>query len=142
MTKKTNTTYAEKLSNPLWQRKRLEVFNRDNFACTNCGRNNLTLHIHHIKYLKGADPWEYENHFLTTLCKVCHKNEHEVIIEPDRKYEHLIIYKEEPTVINRLNIQLFDLNNKLKENISDELMEDVLKNIMFIQQQKKDLLEK
>lgn len=133
--------YSEKLSNPLWQRKRLEIFNRDKWSCTQCGCDFRTLHVHHKKYIKGANPWEYEDHFLTTLCHICHEIEHEIIVDPERKYEHLILYKETPEVINKLNIQLHELQNKLKEDISSELVDDILGNIMFLKNQKKQLLE-
>jgi hypothetical protein len=132
-------TYSEKLSNPRWQRKRLEIMDRDNWSCTKCCSSTRTLHVHHKKYIKGANPWDYEDHFLTTLCYICHENEHEEIIDPERKYEHLILLRETPHVINSLNIQLGELQNKLKEEISPELTEEILKNIMFIQQQKKIL---
>ncbi|HRH03394.1 MAG TPA: HNH endonuclease [Bacteroidia bacterium] len=133
--------YSEKLNSPLWQRKRLEIFSRDNFSCTECGSNHKTLHVHHKKYSKGADPWEYKNQDLTTLCFECHEKEHVVILDPERKYEHLILWQETPIVINTLNMQLHQLQNKLKENIPSELMNEILKNIMFIQQQKRELLQ-
>src|SRR6185312_12685731 len=66
------STYSRKLSNPLWQRKRLDVFNRDSFACTNCGRSDIELQVHHYDYIKGVEPWEYPMDMLTTLCADCH----------------------------------------------------------------------
>jgi len=69
----TNTTYSEKLKNPLWQKKRLEILNRDNFTCALCSDTETELHIHHKEYIKGNKPWEYENTNFQTLCKHCHK---------------------------------------------------------------------
>ncbi len=66
-------TYAEKLKNPLWQRKRLEVMNRDEFRCCNCYDNTKTLHVHHLDYISGREPWEYDNDYLMTLCHECHQ---------------------------------------------------------------------
>lgn len=63
-------TYTEKLSDPRWQKKRLQVLNRDGFACTFCGDTKTTLHVHHEKYNK--EPWDAELAYLTTLCKHCH----------------------------------------------------------------------
>lgn len=63
-------TYAEKLLDPRWQKKRLEVLNRDNWTCCNCGCADTTLHVHHEKY--SGNPWEAKMHQLTTLCKNCH----------------------------------------------------------------------
>jgi len=63
-------TYAEKLQDPRWQKKRLEILQRDNFRCTCCGDDKATLHVHHVKY-KG-EPWEVDNSLLRTLCNVCH----------------------------------------------------------------------
>lgn len=65
-------TYFEKLKDPRWQKKRLEIFNRDNWACTNCGDTKSILHVHHKTY-SNNNPWEIENEKLTTLCEKCHE---------------------------------------------------------------------
>lgn len=65
-------TYAEKLRNPLWQKKRLEILSRDKFTCTSCGDSETELQIHHKKYIDGKEPWEYDESDLITLCKHCH----------------------------------------------------------------------
>ena len=65
-------TYAEKLKDPRWQRKRLEIFNRDNFTCVRCNDERENLQVHHKKYFKNKDPWEYEEDQLETLCNTCH----------------------------------------------------------------------
>lgn len=69
-------TYREQLLHPNWQRKRLEILQRDRYECTNCGDAEKTLHVHHRLYIKGRMVWEYENDELTTLCADCHKTEH------------------------------------------------------------------
>lgn len=66
-------TYSEKLKDPRWQKKRLEILNRDNWQCVSCLSKDKTLHIHHVDYLKGKDPWEYDDEYLMTLCYECHK---------------------------------------------------------------------
>lgn len=68
-------TYSELLRSPLWQKKRLEVFERDNYTCQYCGSTTKELHVHHKTYKKGAKPWEYDNDSLITLCHDCHENE-------------------------------------------------------------------
>jgi 5-methylcytosine-specific restriction endonuclease McrA len=40
-------TYSEKLTHPKWQRKRLEILNRDGFKCVLCGNEEMQLQIHH-----------------------------------------------------------------------------------------------
>ena len=65
-------TYSEKLKDPRWQKKRLEILNRDGFACNICGGTEDTLHVHHAFYSKGKDPWDYPDSILTTLCEDCH----------------------------------------------------------------------
>ncbi len=59
-----------------------------------------------------------------------------------KKHEHLISLKETPSDIKTIDIQLYELREKLKENISSQLMEDILKKIMSLQQHKKQLLAK
>lgn len=70
-------TYAELLKDPRWQKKRLEIMQRDNFMCQHCGATDNELLVHHRVYRKDAKPWEYENDELITLCKRCHENETE-----------------------------------------------------------------
>jgi len=65
-------TYAEKLKDPRWQKKRLEIFERDGFACRLCRNKKATLNVHHHLYERGKDPWEYSNDVLDTLCNKCH----------------------------------------------------------------------
>ena len=69
-------TYAEKFKDPRWQKKRLEVLERDKWACKNCGDSESTLHVHHKYYTKGKDPWEYPIDAFLTLCAECHECEH------------------------------------------------------------------
>ncbi len=73
----TRPTYAELLKDPRWQRKRLEILNRDDWTCQRCGAEDKTLHVHHRKYGRGF-PWEIENGFLVTLCEACHEKTTEV----------------------------------------------------------------
>ena len=70
-----NQTYSEKLKDPRWQKKRLEILNRDNWACRSCEETTETLAVHHLLYRRGAEPWEYENDDLVTLCQTCHETE-------------------------------------------------------------------
>jgi hypothetical protein len=65
-------TYKEKLKHPLWQKKRLEILERDNFTCKLCQNKEETLHIHHHMYEWGKDPWDYNNDVLDTMCSTCH----------------------------------------------------------------------
>lgn len=66
-------TYFEKLRDPRWQRKRLEIMSRDDFQCRRCHTKTNTLNVHHRAYLKNRDPWDYQDHMLTTLCEPCHE---------------------------------------------------------------------
>jgi hypothetical protein len=67
--------YRQKLASPFWQRKRLEIMRRDEFACRFCGDKTEEQHIHHTVYLSGKEPWEYDDQYLLTLCHACHLEE-------------------------------------------------------------------
>lgn len=86
------SSYQQKLSDPRWQKKRLEIFNRDNWACTNCGETKLELHAHHELY--SGEPWEVSSDLIKTLCHLCHTNKHKAlvpsIVELQREYLILI----------------------------------------------------
>lgn len=72
-------TYQEQLKHPRWQKKRLEILERDEWTCQACGDTDATLTVHHKSYHqkdgKFVDIWEYENETLVTLCEKCHTDE-------------------------------------------------------------------
>lgn len=70
--------YSEKLRDPRWQKRRLEIFQRDEFSCQRCQDDKSTLHVHHRRYLAGHEPWEYEDCDLVTLCESCHSEEQQL----------------------------------------------------------------
>lgn len=69
--------YSDQLKHPLWQRRRLEIMQRDEFACQVCFDKDSTLHVHHKHYIKGRMAWEYADDELVTLCEPCHGFAHE-----------------------------------------------------------------
>ena len=74
-------TYSEKLKDPRWQKKRLRILERDNWTCRRCLSADKTLHVHHRYYIKGANPWEYHDEVLRTLCEDCHLTEERIILQ-------------------------------------------------------------
>jgi len=66
-------TYSEKLKDPRWQKKRLEILQRDEFTCQCCLDKEKTLHVHHIDTDYSIEPWDHEDSALITLCDDCHK---------------------------------------------------------------------
>jgi len=74
-------TYAQLLKDPRWQKKRLEILERDEFSCQDCGDTESTLHVHHCYYETGKMPWEYPERSLVTLCESCHEDEKDVMAE-------------------------------------------------------------
>lgn len=66
-------TYAQQLRDPRWQKRRLEVLERDEWACTHCGDDESELHVHHLRYAAGKKPWDYGPEDLRTLCRGCHE---------------------------------------------------------------------
>lgn len=82
--KKEKLSYAEMLKDPRWQKKRLEVMQRDGFRCQHCLSEDKELQVHHLTYHRGTKPWEYKDEELITLCERCHKNESE---EKKNSYE-------------------------------------------------------
>jgi 5-methylcytosine-specific restriction endonuclease McrA len=75
--KKVNSEYLSLLRDPKWQKKRLEIMERDEFTCQSCFDSQSTLNVHHCYYEKGNKPWEYPNTSLVTLCESCHQEETE-----------------------------------------------------------------
>lgn len=66
-------TYQEKLKDPRWQKRRLEILERDKFTCQECQSTKKELHVHHRRYRKKMMPWDHKDHDLITYCTDCHK---------------------------------------------------------------------
>ncbi len=84
--------YSEKLKDPRWQKKRLKIMERDDFTCQNCYREDISLNVHHLKYIKGREPWEYSDKYLVTLCEKCHDIADQ-IVKVSKEITWLIIFK-------------------------------------------------
>jgi hypothetical protein len=67
-----DSSYSLLLRDPRWQRKRLEIFNRDAWACTRCSDEFTNLQVHHLYYNHDKYPWDYPDDALITLCDLCH----------------------------------------------------------------------
>lgn len=70
--------YKEQIKTPKWQKRRLEIMQRDDFTCQICGAKDKTLHVHHTTYIQGRSIWEYPDKMLITLCEDCHEIEHKL----------------------------------------------------------------
>lgn len=73
-------TYAGKLKDSRWLEKRKEVLELDGNRCRRC-LTKQNLQVHHKVYISGAEPWQYPDEFLITLCADCHKKEEEYKIK-------------------------------------------------------------
>lgn len=68
--------YTQKLRDPRWQKKRLEIMERDDWKCRGCGDTEETLNVHHLVYNnETGDPWDVPSDSLITLCEACHNEE-------------------------------------------------------------------
>lgn len=68
--------YKEQIKSPEWQKRRLEIMQKDNFTCQICGRSDKTLNVHHLIYRVSSKIHEYTDKELITLCEDCHNKEH------------------------------------------------------------------
>lgn len=76
--------YSEKLKDPRWQKKRLEILEKNNWQCEVCENNKKTLHVHHLVY-ENLEPWEYKDKDLIVLCNICHGYLHKGLNIPQLK---------------------------------------------------------
>jgi len=70
---KSKKAFLDKYKHPLWQKRRLEIFEKAKFQCQMCYLEDKTLHVHHQYYEYGKDPWDYPDESLHCLCEDCHK---------------------------------------------------------------------
>jgi len=91
----TKQEYATQRLDPRWQKKRLEIMQRDGFKCRACESSDKTLSVHHAYYVTGRKPWEYPCFSLRTLCDGCHKDEHSPKSEPDEIHTPLTEWEDQ-----------------------------------------------
>ena len=107
-----NLSYSEKLKHPKWQKKRLEIMQRDNFKCMNCYSTEKPLHVHHITYSKSfKNPWDYHEANLITLCEDCHNEIQKIDMNEASKY------------LYRIFLIMLDTEDRL--SFLDKLSEDI-----------------
>lgn len=111
MAEKQNKSYSEDLRNPLWQKKRLQILDRDDFTCQICGHKDKPLHVHHFYYENGLKPWEYSDSDMITLCEECHKAEHKsrknILDSIDQLRESGVTMLEIESVLQELSIRTY-----------------------------------
>ena len=109
-------SYYDLLKSPKWQKKRLEILQRDEFKCTFCESDDKQLHVHHIYYLKGKKPWEYDNDMYKTLCDECHDLHHR-FIEP--VYENLNVKVRKQDLYYEVTALIMMLERNKNNSIQD-----------------------
>lgn len=73
-------TYKDLLRKPQWQKKRLQILERDKWSCQCCGDTETELQVHHKRYESGKRPWQYADEDLTTFCLHCHSFLHYIFL--------------------------------------------------------------
>ena len=85
--------YQKQIKDGRWQKKRLEIMQRDSFKCLACKSEN-NLHVHHLYYEKGHMIWEYDNESLVTLCESCHSIIHKDLAKISGMVAFKVLIKE------------------------------------------------
>jgi hypothetical protein len=134
-------TYSDLLKDPRWQRKRLEIFERDNWTCLKCNDSSNTLHVHHTSYIKGRAPWEYEGEYFETLCVSCHDKEHNKVIEPEERVWRWEIKQHQDSHITAIQTHIDILMQRLSKGVPKDLETEIMKNILYLQQKRKEYLD-
>ena len=122
--------YSDKLKDPRWQKKRLEILQRDDFTCQFCCDNESLLVVHHFKY--DGEPWETEDRYLITLCEDCHDYEHKQNKKYKKLLENTLIglesdgYRAVASIINSINI-----NNNMPLYTLLDILEQCFQNENF-----------
>jgi hypothetical protein len=108
-------TYSEKLKDPRWQKARLNILNRDGFACRDCGNDEDELHVHHCFYSKGQ-PWDTNEELLLTLCRNCHDRRGSV----ESRVRELIGIVFAASSIDAVELFCADLSNEIRSEIFED----------------------
>lgn len=68
-------SYRTKLHTLQWSEFSEQEIERQGGSCWACGSED-NLVVHHLRYVWGKDPWDYESNDLRILCKDCHRAIH------------------------------------------------------------------
>lgn len=71
--------YSQELQNTHWKLKADNIRIRDKHKCRLCNATDTQLDVHHLRYIEGREPWEYDDGDLVTLCHKCHEKLHNEI---------------------------------------------------------------
>lgn len=107
-------SYKILLKNPHWQKKRLEILQRDAWKCQFCNsglHNDETLNVHHKYYEDGRAPWEYPDAALITICEDCHNKLH----SPHAPQDFRTLTREDYTIIKDLFLEVLGQNGTAKK---------------------------
>ena len=69
-----------------------------------CDAEDHTLHVHHLIYEKGKEPWEYSDELLVPLCDQCHKEVAETQLNISRLLAHFPV-----EFLDQLNDAIVDI---------------------------------
>ena len=128
MANELSTQYLGKLKDPRWQKKRLEIFERDEWTCQICDSKETTLCVHHRVYLKDKEPWEYDNSLLVTLCEDCHEEESKQIKSYLYALESIFRLNFFSNDIYKLWRGFYSLRRDFPSDITSSVLEWVLRN--------------
>jgi 5-methylcytosine-specific restriction endonuclease McrA len=131
-------TYPEQLKSPMWQKKRLQIFERDKFTCQICLDTETQLQVHHKTYDKKYQTlaWEYPDYVYQTLCADCHKaiTEHLKEFDNDKEFNALkiknpgtkvhVVYTNGRLILNANDIEKV----RLSENSANEIVQFLINN--------------
>lgn len=57
-----------------------------------CQDDSTTLHVHHLKYEPGKEPWEYPLSNFVTLCADCHREVE--LLKKENEMDQIVLHKD------------------------------------------------
>lgn len=116
--------YKDQIKHPKWQKRRLEIMEKDSFTCQICGDTTTTLNVHHLTYHKDRDIWDYEDWELITLCECCHENEHSRMHDIQERIEYIksrgVTMFEICGLLENIDVSLYLGNDRAIHNVTGD----------------------
>jgi len=136
-------TYSEKLRDPRWQKMRLEILNRDDFTCQFCEDKDSTLHVHHIEYVFGKEPWDYNPVYLITLCETCHQDETDYRKDSNKTLSGgFALAGTSHNTVHGIGVGLYELISIGERKLAKQLAEEFSEKVFLAYNEKKAALKK